>query len=102
MICPRLNLRLASDTKAYLVTRAASRDRSMNSEVNAILRATMQAEPIELHLTHHQGLHLIGDGANHACFGAFSSHDQALAEAKRLIASMPPCSAELIERNDAQ
>lgn len=102
MTCPRLNLRLACDTKAYLVARSASRDRSMNSEVNAILRATMQAEPIELYLTHRQGLHLIGDAASHARFGAFSSRDQALAEANRLIASMPPGTAELIERNSAQ
>lgn len=102
MTCPRLNLRLESDTKAYLVTRATSRDRSMNSEVNAILRATMQAEPIELHLTHRQGLYLVGDGANHARFGAFNSRDRALAEANRLIASMPPGSAQLIECNSDQ
>lgn len=94
---PPFSLRMPEATRAYLSARAATRDRSLNSELNAILRIMMQAEPIILCMTHRHGFHLIGDDTDHARFGAFTSRDEALAEARRLIASMPPGAADLID-----
>jgi plasmid stability protein len=88
-------LRLPEPSKAYLSARAASRGRSMNTELQMILRIMMQAEPVALHLTAKNGFHLIGSADDPAAFGAFLSRDEALTEANKMIASMPPGAAVL-------
>ena len=59
-----LRLRIPSSAHAWLRHRAASNGRSVNSEMNMILKIVMNAEPGRVRLREQHGLFIVDGGKN--------------------------------------